>query len=140
MVVKIFTIGYGGRRPQDFLDLLKQNNIRALVDVRLRPDRASMGAYVKAKSSDKGLVHLLQGADIQYVSLIELGNIFLDYDDWRGRYQQLISQAGDLLTNRLRQVPTPFCLMCAERQAVQCHRQLIADYLSQQGYEVEHLE
>jgi uncharacterized protein (DUF488 family) len=138
--MKFFTIGYGGRSPQDFLDLLKQRGIRAIVDVRLRPDRACMGVYVKAKSPDKGIVHLLQSADIQYISLIELGNIFLDCDDWKDRYQRFINQAGDLLTDRLRQAPTPFCLLCAEKQVGQCHRQLIADYLSKQGYQVEHIE
>ncbi len=138
--MKFYTIGYGGRNPQDFLDLLKQNGIRTVVDVRLRPDRASMGVYVKAKSPDKGIVYLLQGADIQYVSLIELGNIFLDCDDWKNRYQQLINQAGILLTDRLQQVPTPFCLMCAEKCADECHRLMIADYLLQNGYQVKHIE
>lgn len=138
--MKVFTIGYGGRNPQDFLDLLKKKNTRAVVDVRLRPDRSSMGAYVKAKDPDKGIAHLLEEANIRYFSLVELGNIFLDCDDWKQRYQKLLEQAGDLLIDRLRQVPGPFCLMCAEKQVARCHRQLIAEYLSRKGYLVEHIE
>jgi hypothetical protein len=34
----------------------------------------------------------------------------------------------------------PFCLMCCEKHASGCHRKLIADYLVNRGYEVEHLE
>ena len=135
-----FTIGYGGRSPQDFLDLLKEQHVRAVVDVRLRPDRASMGAYVKAKSPDKGIVHLLENASIQYFSFVELGNIFLDRDDWKERYQKLLERAGDFLIDRLRQVPGPFCLMCAEKHAAECHRLLIAEYLCLKGYEAEHIE
>ena len=138
--MKIYTIGYGGRKPQEFLSLLKDKGIRAVVDVRLRPDRSSMGIYVKAKDPKKGIQNLLDSAGIQYFSFLELGNIFRDMDNWPQRYRSLMDEAGDLLTERLRRVPTPFCLMCAERRAGQCHRKIIGEYLVENGYEVGHIE
>jgi len=51
-----------------------------------------------------------------------------------------LERAGDLLTDRLASVAPPFCLMCAERRAEDCHRQDLADYLTKQGWEVEHIE
>ena len=138
--MKVYTIGYGGRSPDEFLRLLKDNGIAAIVDVRLRPDRSSMGAYAKAKDRGKGIERLLGQAGIQYLSFVELGNLFLDFDDWQVRYQRLMERAGDLLTERLLQVPQPFCLMCAEKAADRCHRAIIAGYLGRQGFEVEHIE
>ena len=138
--MKIYTIGYGGRKPQEFLDLLTDNGIRTVVDVRLRPDRSSMGTYVKARSNTQGIEGLLAKADIQYFSFIELGNIFMDMDDWVERYRSLIEQAGDILTGQLWQVPAPFCLMCAEKRAISCHRLIIAEYLKQKGHDVKHIE
>jgi uncharacterized protein (DUF488 family) len=137
--MKVYTIGYGGRKPQEFLDLLTERGIRAVVDVRLRPDRSSMGIYAKAKDADKGIEALLAGAGIAYYSFIELGNIFRDMEDWQQRYRQLMDRAGDLLTQRLLDVPEPFCLLCAEKRAEQCHRKLLADYLAKNGHQVEHI-
>jgi len=137
--MKLYTIGYGGRTPDDFLTLLRDNGVKTIVDVRLRPDRASMGAYVKAKDASKGIEALLGRAEIRYVSLVELGNVFLDFEDWEARYRRLLNQAGDLLTHRLLQVPPPFCLLCAEKAAAQCHRAIIAEYLAPKGWEVQHI-
>src|SRR2546422_3658772 len=137
---KCYTIGYGGRRPQDLLALLHQRGIRTVVDVRLRPDRASMGVYAQAKSPEKGIQGLLHKEGIEYVSLVELGNLFMGDAQWRERYRRLIEQAGDVLIERLYPIPAPFCLLCAEQRAAECHRQVIAECLVRQGWEVEHLE
>ena len=136
----VYTVGYGGRKPQAFLDLLQQHQIERIVDVRLRPDRSSMGAYAKANSPDKGIERLLAERGIAYVSLPELGNVFMGCEDWPERYQRLMQRAGDLLTERLLALAAPYCLMCAERQAAACHRQVIAAYLARHGFEIEHLE
>jgi hypothetical protein len=99
-----------------------------------------MGVYARAKSADKGIQALLARANIAYLSAVELGNLFMNCEDWPERYQRLWDHAGDVLAERLRQLPTPFCLMCAEKHATACHRQFIAVYLLQRGYTVEHLE
>ena len=138
--LRVYTIGYGGRLPRDFVTRLQSTGIPLVVDVRLRPDRASMGAYVRARTPDKGIQGLLAGANIAYMSIVELGNVFIDCENWLERYQRLWEQAGDVLAARLWQIPMPFCLMCAERCAMACHRQVIAAYLARRGYAVEHLE
>lgn len=112
-----------------------------MIDIRLRPDRASMGIWVKAKTSDKGIESWLAEAGIGYRSLVELGNLFLDDADWQPRYQQLLESSGELLTRRLADIPGPICLLCAEKRVLECHRLQVANYLAaHQGAEVHHLE
>ncbi len=138
---EFYTIGYGGRKPEEFISLLLENKIKAIVDVRLRPDRASMGSYKKAKSADKGIEKILAEVGIKYYSLIELGNIFLEYPDWRSAYAKLLQQTGYSLFSRLDQIPSSFCLLCAEKKVADCHRQQICEHLQGYGYTlVNHIE
>jgi uncharacterized protein (DUF488 family) len=139
--MNIYTIGYGGRGKEDFLALLNANNIKTVVDVRLRPDRASMGIWVKAKTSDKGIESWLAEAGIGYRSLVELGNVFMEFSDWQTRYSRLMEEAGPLLTERIHDIPGPICLLCAEKKVCECHRQQVADFLEKyKGAVVRHLE
>ncbi len=136
-----FTIGYGGRKPDEFAKLLTANGVKTLVDVRLRPDRASMGAYAKAKEPDKGIAGLLAKAGVGYVSLPELGNLFLDYDDWPERYARFLALAAPVLFDRLEGVAGPVCLMCAEKKVCECHRRHIAAHLEKaKGWTFTHIE
>ena len=109
-----FTVGYGGRKPEEFARLLAAHGVRTVVDVRLRPDKAAMGSFAKAKDADKGIAALLGRSGIGYLSLPELGNVFLEYDDWPERYEKFLTAAGSLLFDRLSDVAGPICLMCAE--------------------------
>jgi uncharacterized protein (DUF488 family) len=139
--VKFYTIGYGGRRPAEFVELLVERGVRAVADVRIRPDRASMGAYVRASSPDKGIEKLLGDRGIDYHAILELGNLFRDRDDWSTIYRAFFERAGDLLVGRLEGLPDPFCLLCAEKRAADCHRLVIADFLiATRGWSVEHIE
>ena len=137
----IYTIGYGGRAPSEFIELLSSHGIRMVVDVRLRPDRASMGSYALAKSPEKGIQSLLNRNGIGYVSAVQLGNIFLDDHDWAAKYKELLHKAGDLLTQPLfaPDLSAPICLLCAEKDPAQCHRGLIATFLECRGHATVHI-
>jgi uncharacterized protein (DUF488 family) len=138
---KFFTIGYGGRLPNEFTRLLVARGVRSVVDVRIHPDRASMGAYVKARTPDKGIEKVLAEVGISYRSFLALGNIFKELDDWRPPYRALFVRAGDLLVGGLDEMPAPFCLMCAEKRVSDCHRLVIAEFLVEtRGWAVEHIE
>src|SRR5687767_7121513 len=104
-----YTIGYGGRPPAEFVRLLTEAGVRTVADVRLRPDRSSMGSYKFTGKSNTGIEKLLTGASIGYTSLPELGNLFLGFDDSLARYATFFERAPDLLVGRLLELPQPFC-------------------------------
>jgi uncharacterized protein (DUF488 family) len=137
--VKLFTIGYGGRTPTDFVAMLQEHGVAALVDVRIDPRHAHLGSFVLAKSPDKGIQRILSEAGISYVSIPELGNHFRGHEDWKERYERWIRSNADVELRRLAGIPEPFCLLCAEKDPKNCHRQSIADVLRERGHEVTDL-
>lgn len=141
----LFTIGYGGRAPAAFTEALRAAGVATVIDVRLRPDKASMGSYAKAKTADKGLEALLAGAGLGYASFVELGNPFVGLDDWQDRYRRLLAAAGPVLVERLAAspLPRPWALLCAEKDHRECHRTPVAELLARAlpggPWEVRHL-
>jgi len=135
--MNFYTIGYGGRTPSEFVQLLVDSSVKTIADIRLRPQRASMGYYVLAKSPDKGIEGLLGRAGIRYCWIEELGNPFLGEEDWHGRYRQLIQGEGELRCRKLFELQGPVCLLCAEKSVSDCHRLHVANFLIQQGHDLE---
>jgi len=137
--MKFCTIGYGNRGPDRLIAVLKEHQIKTVVDVRLQPHRARLECYTFKSSPEKGIQRLLAKEGSQYLSFIELGNPFLQFHDWEGRCRQLLSSPGNLLTERLLKIPERCCLLCSEKEPADCHRLIIGEFLVQRGHEVEHL-
>ena len=65
--VAVFSIGYEGRSLGAFIDILKQNGVRRLIDVRDAPFSRKPGF------SKKPLEEALKAANIEYIGIPELG-------------------------------------------------------------------
>lgn len=136
---RVYTVGYGGRGPTDFLKLLTDNGIGTIADVRLHPNKAHSGSFVKAKTPDRGIERLLGEAGIRYEWVGSLGNPFLTEPDWADRYRELMATSGEERTAPLLELPGPVCLLCAEKKPDGCHRKLVAEWLAERGWGVVHL-
>jgi len=136
--MKIFTIGYGNLKPADFTSKLINAGVKTVIDVRLRPDRAYCSAYSLTKKTDTGIKQTL--GEIKYLSVIELGNIFLNHEDWYERYSKFLTACGGMCFDWLDGVEKPICLLCAEIKIEDCHRKIVAEYLHKaKGAEIIHL-
>jgi uncharacterized protein (DUF488 family) len=144
--VDIWTVGHGARPREEFLAVLRAAQIEALADVRRFPG-SRRHPYFAATSLATALAEI----GIAYVHLPELGGrrepradsphralrvaAFRGYADHmsteefaRG-YERLTSLAGESRT----------AAMCAETLWWRCHRRLIADRLTVDGWTVTHL-
>lgn len=124
---KLFTIGHSNHSIDFFIDLLKQNSIEFICDVRSYPYSNHSPQYIQQR-----LRHEIDKVGIRYVYLgNKLGGRSNDpscYINGKVQYNFLsndpIFQYGlDRLKNGIRH--NRIALMCAESDPTQCHRMIL---------------
>jgi uncharacterized protein (DUF488 family) len=131
----IKTIGHSNHPIERFLDLLKAGGVKLLVDVRSMPYSGRFPQFGRerlAKSlTDAGIDYLWEGEALggkpgQGGSYNELAA--------RPTFKNALDRVVDRGAN------TTLCLMCAEKEPLDCHRTvLVARRLAERGVAVEHL-
>jgi len=164
--MRIWTIGHSTRTLDEFISLLKANEINLLADVRAWPSSKRYPHFNK-----DALAELLNAQRIRYEHFPELGGKrkskpdsrntawrnasfrgyadYMETEQFQKGIERLLDIAGQGAATRAaaeakhegREAVTPraIAIMCAEAVWWRCHRSLIADYLKARGVEVLHI-
>ena len=142
----LWTVGHSTRELKEFLELLTENEIGILADVRRFP-----GSRKNPQFGQEALRQSLSGSAIEYVHFEELGghrkprpdskNTAWRNDSFRGYADYMETVEFKAAVERLLEYAKrkPTAIMCAEAVWWRCHRGLIADYLKAQGFKVWHI-
>lgn len=144
--MRVWTIGHSTRPLNEFIDLLKENSIEAVADVRSYP-----GSRKYPHFGAEALAVSLPAAGIEYVPFKQLGgrrkaradspHTVWRHEAFRGYADYMDTEAftkgiGELLSlAKTRRT----AVMCAEAVWWRCHRSMIADHLKAEGVTVEHI-
>ena len=143
----MYTIGHSTRTIEQFLDLLKAFGVRELVDVRTVPKSRHNPQF-----GQNALAPALQEAGIGYTHLQALGGLRHAEKDsvncgwqnasFRGYADYMATDAFRQGLDRLKTIAEQHitAVMCAEAVPWRCHRSLIADALTLQGWEVRDIQ
>jgi len=139
---QVFTIGHSNQELDEFLDLLQNSCIDAVVDVRSHPGSAWSPQFNRANLSVK-----LKSEEVQYAFMGgQLGVRSQDsslFEDGRISYRRLAESS--VFKEGLQQVvrasaKRQIALMCSEQDPLACHRSvLIAPLLEQADVRVVHI-
>lgn len=140
----IYSIGYGNRKPEDFLALLDRYGISFLVDVRSRPYSKFNPQFSKGS-----IENLFAGRRLKYVFMGDtLGGQPSDpscYTDGQVDYRKCRSRP--VFVEGLARLKTAWeknlsiALMCGESKPQECHRsKLIGQALSEMGIGICHID
>lgn len=140
----IFTIGYGNRRIENFISILKKYDVDLLIDIRSRP----FSRFNPDFRASKLELHLINN-NIKYLFLgEELGGMPVDpecYTKDEVDYNKI--QLKDFFKKgidevlKLQKEGFTVALMCAELSPNHCHRKaLVGNYLESQKISVLHID
>lgn len=145
--VRLFTVGHSNLQLEPFLAALQTHGIGAIADVRAFPASRRWPHFGR-----EALAESLAAVDIRYEWFPELGGRrprgatdsphiawtvpafrnyadYMDTDGFAAGLARLLNLTADARV----------AVMCAEARYWQCHRRLIADRLTVEGHEVQHL-
>jgi len=142
-VPTIYTIGYTRKSLRQFIGLLQDAGVDAVIDVRLR-NTSQLAGF--AKRDDLAFL-LDEGFGIAYEHIVELAptadildayNKDRDWSAYERVYPQLLAERDALAIVRqlLARYQRP-CLLCAEDTPDHCHRRLLAEYLAERISDLE---
>lgn len=140
--MRLYTIGFTQKRAETFFTLLRDNQVKRLIDIRLNPG-GQLSGFAKQDDLPYFLDQLSAGCDYLYLPQLaptkEILSGYRSGSDWAGyvtQFEALMDERG--IPNGLN--PTDFadaCLLCSEATAEQCHRRLIAERLAKHWPQVE---
>lgn len=141
--MNIFTIGFTKKGAEQFFSLLKDAEIKRLLDVRVR-NRSQLSGFAKRDDLRFFLDQLL-GIKYQHSKILAPTKELLDA--WRDdeiEWQTYEDRFWDLLNERNveneldpHSFEVPTVLLCSEHEPEYCHRRIVVEYLDENWGDIE---
>ncbi|TVS09929.1 MAG: DUF488 domain-containing protein [Planctomycetaceae bacterium] len=144
--MKVYTIGFTQKSAEKFFDLLRQADVKRVVDVRLN----NSGQLAGFSKKDDLVFFLKELCGIDYIHVPELAptkEILDAYKKHKGSWEVYEEEFMSLMEKRrideaiARDIVDQGCLLCSEHKPHHCHRRLVAEYLAQKWgqFDTRHL-
>ncbi len=135
--MKIYTIGFTKKTAQKFFELLKNNNIDTLIDVRLN-NTSQLAAFAKSPDIEYFLKEICGIKYIHDSAFAPTEKLLKDYKNsnisWEV-YEEIFAdimnsrKIEDYIANKYHFLQDKnICLLCSEGIAEKCHRRLVSQY------------
>jgi len=140
--VILYTIGFTKKTAKQFFELLKKNNVKKVIDIRLN-NKSQLAGFSKG---DDLQYFLHEIAGISYVHILMYApteDILKKYQKGEISWAEYQTKYLDLLEKRkIIETLEPVnldgaCLLCSEEHPDQCHRRLLAEYIQRQFRDIK---
>ena len=131
---KLFTIGFTKKTAEEFFNILKDNSIELVADIRLN-NKSQLAGFTKGGDLEYflGLFGINYEYWPQFAPPKEIFKRFKSDGDWNvyeKAYRDYIDSNGFIDNNFISKVlNNNVCLLCSEATPENCHRRLLAEMI-----------
>lgn len=131
--INLYTIGFTKKNAESFFSLLKHNNVKRVIDVRLN-NVSQLAGFTKQDDLKYFLKELCNIDYYHFEQLAPTEDILKRYKKNEISWEQYEIEFNSLINQRKIEklvsldLLTDSCLLCSEPTAEKCHRRLVADY------------
>ena len=135
-MIKLYTIGFTGKSAEKFFSLLKNSEVKKIVDTRIN-NVSQLAGFAKGSDLKFFAEEIGEMAYEHNISLAPTKELLSDYRDKKITWEQYEIEYLNLLDMRKIAQKTDVeslhenCLLCSEHTPEKCHRRLLAEYLKQ---------
>lgn len=135
--MNIYTIGFTKKSAEEFFNIIMNNNIEIIIDVRVN-NSSQLSAFTKAKDLSYFLKKI---ANIKYKHIPEFAptkEILNDYKkkilNWKEyeiKFNELMLKRNIVVifNKKINDAYDKICLLCSEPTSENCHRRLVAEFI-----------
>ena len=139
-MITLYTIGFTKKSAEQFFNLLKNNNVKQLVDVRIS-NSSQLAGFAKGKDLEffvKEICHIPYRHITDFAPSKELLDLWhkqeVTWKVYEKTYIQLLKERNVLRDYGVKSFDGS-CFLCSEDTPEQCHRRLLAEYLQKHSKE-----
>jgi len=135
----IYTIGFTKKSAEEFFDLLIKNDIDLLLDIRLN-NKSQLAGFAKGRDLQyfcRVIANIKYKHDLLFAPTKELLDGYkkkhIQWDEYVDIYKRLMNEREYSIRyiSEYKNRGLNICLLCSESEADQCHRRLLAEFISE---------
>lgn len=139
-MLTLYTIGFTRKSAAHFFNLLRDNHVKKLVDVRIS-NSSQLAGFAKGKDLDffvKEICHIPYQHIIDFAPTKDLLDKWhkqeVTWKEYEGIYSSLLKERDILKKYGVKQFDGA-CFLCSEETPENCHRRLLVEYMKKHSAE-----
>ncbi len=139
-MITLYTIGFTKKSAEQFFSLLRANNVKQLIDVRIN-NSSQLSGFAKGKDLEffaKEICHIPYKHVTDFAPTKELLDKWhkqeVSWEKYEDIYTSLLKKRDILKKYGVKQY-NGACFLCSEETTENCHRRLLTEYMQKHSAE-----
>lgn len=146
-MISLYTIGFTKKSAERFFNLIRDNGVKQLVDIRIS-NSSQLSGFAKGSDLDyfvKEICHIPYTHVTDFAPTKDLLDRWhkkeVTWEQYEQEYRSILKERNILKNHSIKKL-NGVCFLCSEDTPDYCHRRLLAEYIKQHSKEevtIKHL-